>query len=541
MKKTYIVSFLCIFLASIAFAGTVNLPQTGQTKCYDSLGNEISCTGTGQDGEIRAGVAWPNPRFTDNGDDTILDNLTGLMWTKDANLPGAMLTWQDGLDYVAGMNAGTYPNFGYTDWCLPNVDELESLINADEAKNATWLSDQGFINVQANPNQYWSSTTDAYNTSRAWIIDMELGFMYSSDKLSSYAYNVWPVRAGQLGGVVSLPQTGQRESYTSGDDGDLERGITWPSPRFTDHLNGTVADNLTGLMWTRDANILGGCTTWQGALDYLVALNTGIYPNFGYTDWRLPNRKELHSLTDFSRYSPALPSGHPFINVQGAYYWSSTSSVRGAWVVAMWIGYLHAHPKSDIDFCYYVWPVRTGQVGQLGNSDISVSKSDSPDPVTVGNNLTYTITVTNNGPDTATGVTLIDTLPSSVTYVSATSTQGSCTKTGNTVTCNIGTLSNGSSATVTIAVAPTAAGTITNTATVTCNETDTNSANNTATTSTTVNASPTGCSTWSDVIGKYNAYVNGQASWMDVIACYQEYVSSQKVKSMRSMFQKLVH
>jgi uncharacterized repeat protein (TIGR01451 family) len=167
------------------------------------------------------------------------------------------------------------------------------------------------------------------------------------------------------------------------------------------------------------------------------------------------------------------------------------------------------------------------QVGELGNLDISVSKTDSPDPVTVGNNLTYTITVSNNGPETATGVILTDTLPSSVTYVSATSTLGSCSESGNTVTCNIGTLSNGASATVTIVVTPITAGTITNNATVTCNETDSNPSNNTATATTTVNTSPTGCSSWAEVISKYDSYVAGQANWNDVITCYQEYASSE--------------
>jgi len=70
MKKIAVLSLLLICISSFAFAGTVDLPRTGQTKCYDTSGTEISCTGTGQDGEIQAGVAWPFPRFTDNGDGT---------------------------------------------------------------------------------------------------------------------------------------------------------------------------------------------------------------------------------------------------------------------------------------------------------------------------------------------------------------------------------------------------------------------------------------------------------------------------------------
>jgi len=199
----------------------------------------------------------------------------------------------------------------------------------------------------------------------------------------------------------------------TGDDGDLKEGVSWPSPRFTDHGN-TVTDNLTGLMWPKNANLPGSSKTWwQQALDYVKGMNNGTYENFGYTDWRLPNRKELHSLTDYSRYIPALPTGHPFTSVQAFYYWSSTTSARYtdyAWDVSMYNGEVYSFDKSNYDIC--VWPVRAGQTGSLGNLDISVIKTDSPDPVTVGNNLTYTIVVSNNGPETGTGVTLIDQLPS---------------------------------------------------------------------------------------------------------------------------------
>lgn len=124
-------------------------------------------------------------------------------------------------------------------------------------------------------------------------------------------------------------------------------------------------------------------------------------------------------------------------------------------------------------------------INSLLLADLAVTKVDSPDPVAVGSNLTYTITVTNNGPATATGVTLTDTLPANVTFISATSTQGTCTGT-STVTCNIGTLGANASRTVTIVVTPAIAGGISNTATVTANEPDINTANNTAAAVTTV-------------------------------------------------------
>ncbi|MBF0337944.1 MAG: DUF1566 domain-containing protein [Nitrospirae bacterium] len=293
-------------LAGAAYAGTVSLSQTGQTSSY----------ATGDDGAIRAGVAWPSPRFTDNGNQTVTDNLTGLMWTKDANLPGTTKTWQEALDYVASMNsAGTY---GYTDWRLPNVNELESLVNAGQANPTTWLISQGFANVQTN--DYWSSTSSAGSTSEAWFVNMVDGNVPAHVKSSGHY--VWPVRSGQSGtfGNAAIWSTGQTITYATGDDGALQKGIAWPNPRFTDNGNQTVTDNLTGLMWTKNANLPGTYKTWQEALDYAASMNNGA-GTYGYTDWRLPNRKELHSLSDYGMYSPALPSGQPFTNMQSDWYW----------------------------------------------------------------------------------------------------------------------------------------------------------------------------------------------------------------------------
>jgi uncharacterized repeat protein (TIGR01451 family) len=123
-------------------------------------------------------------------------------------------------------------------------------------------------------------------------------------------------------------------------------------------------------------------------------------------------------------------------------------------------------------------------------ADLSITKAASPNPATVGNTLTYTITVTNNGPNNAAGVIVSDTLPNGVTFVSATPSQGSCNGT-TTISCGLGSLNNGSSATVTIVVTPNQAGGISNTATVRGNETDPNPANNSDTRVTTVNPTAT--------------------------------------------------
>ena len=116
----------------------------------------------------------------------------------------------------------------------------------------------------------------------------------------------------------------------------------------------------------------------------------------------------------------------------------------------------------------------------IPDTDLSITKSDSPDPVPTGNKLTYSIPVTNDGPCNTTGVTMTDTLPSDVTFVSATLDQGTCSESSGTVTCNLGNLSSEDNATVTIVVTPNSTGDLTNTASVTSTVSDPLARNNSA-------------------------------------------------------------
>lgn len=180
--------------------------KTGQTICYDADGIVISCTGTGQDGDKLKGVAWPEPRFTDNTDGTVTDNLTGLIWLKNANCFGAR-NWTDALSYCNGLAHETCSlTDGSTagDWRLPNVKELQSLIDfafsspalSDDAGTGQWTGATGssFIGVQSESFLYWSSTTYATNPNGAWGVYMYTGSAGSDYKVAS-SY-VWPVRSG---------------------------------------------------------------------------------------------------------------------------------------------------------------------------------------------------------------------------------------------------------------------------------------------------------------------------------------------------------
>ncbi len=166
-----------VVTATFNVTGVVNLPKTGQTISYR----------TGDDGDYQKGAAWPTPRFVDNGDGTITDKLTGLMWQREPL--STTRFWNEAIDYCNALELA-----GYTDWRLPNRKELMSLINYDQANPSTWLNSQGFSNVQSG--WYWSAGTYAYYTGHAWYVYMRNGTI-NDDLKDYYYYYVVAVRSGQ--------------------------------------------------------------------------------------------------------------------------------------------------------------------------------------------------------------------------------------------------------------------------------------------------------------------------------------------------------
>jgi hypothetical protein len=166
----------------------------------------------------------------------------------------------------------------------------------------------------------------------------------------------------QLQNQALVPQTGQTTEYALGDDGDLQEGIPWPDSRFTDNDNGTVTDNLTGLVWMKDASVIGA-QTWANACAACNGLKHGeggLTDGSQAGDWRLPNVRELQSLVDYGRYNPAFPEIHPFAGVVAGRYWSSTTYALytpDAWLVNFYFGYVN-HDGKSLDF--YVWCMRGG-------------------------------------------------------------------------------------------------------------------------------------------------------------------------------------
>lgn len=161
-------------------------------------------------------------------------------------------------------------------------------------------------------------------------------------------------------------------TFVAGEDGILKKGVPSPSPRFKDNGNGTVTDNLTGLIWLRNASAAGS-STWENALTYchnLAAGTAGLSDGSAAGDWRLPNRSELESLINLAYHDPCISNAagnakwsnyDPFINVLSDYYWTSTTCAKntdGAWLTYFLTGYIQWSNKTAMS---YVWPVRGGK------------------------------------------------------------------------------------------------------------------------------------------------------------------------------------
>jgi hypothetical protein len=177
--------------------------KTGQTTCYDAAGTTIACPGTGQDGELQKGLAR---RYTDNGDGTITDTKTGLMWEKlsdDGSIhdKDTTHTWANAFaSKIATLNSSSFAD--HSDWRLPNVNELQSLVQYGAVAPSV---DAAFTTACAasctvttcsctQSNLYWSATTFQFSPSDAWGVLFLSGHV--SPTLKSNTFFVRAVRAG---------------------------------------------------------------------------------------------------------------------------------------------------------------------------------------------------------------------------------------------------------------------------------------------------------------------------------------------------------
>ena len=164
------------------------LPATGQTKCYDDIGEEIACDSVdfpGQDAYYALGCPSQD-RFIDNGDGTVLDLCTGLVWqqeTADTNRDGAVtgedqVNWQRALRYCEQLESA-----GYSDWRLPNVTELRSIVGFGRTNPAINTAFRITIGTAEQlSGMYWTSTTHLRTPDDAWTISFFNGELTDSQK-----------------------------------------------------------------------------------------------------------------------------------------------------------------------------------------------------------------------------------------------------------------------------------------------------------------------------------------------------------------------
>jgi len=295
--------------------------DTDQSRCYNNS-QQISAPQTGasfygQDAQYD-GV---QPSYQDNSDGTITDLKTGLMWQQD---PGNKKTYDEA---VAGAN-----NFylaGYNDWRLPTIKELYSLIlfNGIDPSGYEGSSTSGlvpFIDTDFFEFEYGNTSAGERIIDSQWITSTEY---VGGD-------NVFGVNFadGRIKGYGTGPMPGQSEG--KGFFVIYVRGNTnYGKNNFVDNGDGTISDRATGLMWMENDSQTG--MVWQDALSYSENLDVA-----GYSDWRLPNAKELQSIVDYTRSPSTTGSAaiDPVFNATSItneagssdypFYWSSTTHVN---------------------------------------------------------------------------------------------------------------------------------------------------------------------------------------------------------------------
>ena len=309
--------------------------DTNQGNCFDN-NTQIECPSEtsnffGQDAQYTSN----SPSYTNNNDGTITDNITHLVWTQtpDLNQDGIInindkLTTSEAKNYCATLSLANQTN-----WQLPTIKQLYSLIlfsgkdvsgitSTDTSQLTPFIDtnyfDFAYGDTSANERiidaQFASSTTYVSTTDGT----LQFGVNFADGRIKGY----W----------TNNPQGQEKTFYIY----CVQENSTYGINQFLENQDGTISDLATGLIWSQ--NDSQTTMSWQAALEYVQELNQNKY--LGYSDWRLPNIKELQSIVDYTRspdtsnsaaISPLFNSTS-FINEEGqpdwGYYWSSTTHIN---------------------------------------------------------------------------------------------------------------------------------------------------------------------------------------------------------------------
>ena len=290
--------------------------DTGQTWCF-SADEVVPCEGSGQDAEYEG----LQPAYQDNGDGTVTDLNTGLMWIADA---GEKTFYADAMAELE-----TYTFAGYDDWRLPTIKELYSLalfsgIDASVGDSSDVEGLWPFIDEDYFVFLYGDESDSARIIDAQWLTGTIYDSTVMGEQSCFFGFNFSDGRI-KCYPLEQMPNGGYYAQYVRGDSG-------YGTNDFVDNGDGTVSDLATGLTWTQSD---GGTThEWDDALNYCEGLTLA-----GSEEWRLPNIKELHSIVDYSRSpdvteSPAIDSLFDLTEITNeagepdyGHYWSSTTLI----------------------------------------------------------------------------------------------------------------------------------------------------------------------------------------------------------------------
>ncbi len=319
--------------------------DTGQAACYGDTA-ALGCVGVeqafgGQDAQFRGN----QPAYTDHGDGTVTDRVTGLMWVKtpDLNADGVIdvddkLTWSELQAHVVTLNGQAFA--GHSDWRLPTIKELYSLIdfrgtdpsNGNENDLVPFIDDAVFGFAYGDTAAGERTIDSQYASGTLYVSgDLLFGVNFADGRIKGYGL----IGPGGADKTFLLLCVRGNENYGVND--------------FVDNGDGTVTDRATGLTWSREDS--GEGMLWEEALAWVHQKNLENW--LGHSDWRLPNIKELHTLVDYAR-SPDLtdsPALDPVFQATGItnedgepdwpYYWSSTTHAAsgGAGTAASYVAF----------------------------------------------------------------------------------------------------------------------------------------------------------------------------------------------------------
>ncbi len=371
-------------------------------------------------GNAFATPTTPTSDFIDNRDGTVTHKTTGLTWMRCAlgqtwtgsACSGTASTYT--YDQAVALT-GTFA--GHSDWRLPNIAELQTIV---ERENYNPANNTAMFPNTPTSNSFWSSSPIVGSTSDVWDVTFYDGSLFFNGRGGSLSVRL--VRASQSLGI----------------------GLSTPDTDFTDNKDGTVTHKRTGLMWQRCAvgQIWTGSTCSGSAdaysYDQVIAL-TGSFA--GHSDWRVPNANELASIVSYDKTNLAINT--TMFPTPGS-FWSSSPYVGNtnkAWFVNFYNGLVYAYFR---DSSLPVRLVRASQSSVIGpKPDLGTTMTATTARVKLNQNLTYTATVTNQGTASATNATLIFYFPPRWThYVDVPS---DCVSNGTSYRCSVATLAAGAS------------------------------------------------------------------------------------------------